>query len=39
MKGIRNGKKLRAAIMDEKEMAPILELLLNFREEELYAVA
>ncbi len=39
LKGIRNGKKLRATIMDEKEMAPILELLLNFREEELYAVA
>lgn len=39
LKGIRNAKKLRAAIMDEKEMAPILELLLNFREEELYAVA
>jgi tRNA-dihydrouridine synthase B len=39
LKGIRNGKKLRAAIMEEKEMAPILELLLNFREEKLYAVA
>ncbi len=39
LKGIRNGKKLRAAIMEEKEMKPILELLLNFREEKLYAVA
>lgn len=39
LKGIRNGKKLRAAIMEEKEMAPVLELLLNFREEKLYAVA
>lgn len=39
LKGIRNGKKLRGAIMEEKEMQPILELLLNFREEELYAVA
>lgn len=38
LKGIRNGKKLRAAIMDEKEMVPILELLLNFKEEELFAV-
>lgn len=38
LKGIRNGKKLRAAIMDEKEMQPVLELLLNFKEEELYAV-
>lgn len=39
LKGIRNGKKLRAAIMDEKEMDPILELLLNFKEEELYALS
>lgn len=39
LKGIRNGKKLRAAIMEEKEVAPILELLLNFREEEFYALA
>ena len=38
LKGIRNGKKLRAAIMDEKEMDPILELLLNFKEEEIYAL-
>ncbi len=38
LKGIRNGKKLRAAIMDEKEMEPILELLLNFKEEEIYAL-
>ena len=39
LKGIRNGKKLRAAIMGQKEMVPILELLLNFSEEELSAVA
>ena len=39
LKGIRNGKKLRAAIMDEKEMQPILELLMNFDEQELYAAA
>jgi len=39
LKGIRNGKKLRASIMDEKEMAPVLEKLLNFKEEELFAVA
>lgn len=39
LKGIRNGKKLRTAIMDEKEMDPILELLLNFKEEEVYALA
>lgn len=39
LKGIRNAKKLRAAIMDEQEMDPVLELLLNFSEEKLYAVA
>lgn len=39
LKGIRNGKKLRTAIMEEKEMEPILELLLNFKEEEVYALA
>ncbi|MEX2600415.1 MAG: tRNA dihydrouridine synthase DusB [Balneolaceae bacterium] len=39
LKGFRNGKKLRASIIDEKEMAPILERLLNFRDEELFAVA
>jgi nifR3 family TIM-barrel protein len=39
LKGIRNSRKLRGEIMQEKEMAPILELLLNFKEEELYAVA
>lgn len=39
LKGIRNGKKLRGAIMQEKEMQPVLELLLNFREEEVFALA
>ena len=38
-KGIRNGKKLRAAIMDEKEMNPILEKLLNFRDESEFVLA
>lgn len=38
LKGIRNGKKLRSAIMEEKEMAPILELLLNFKEEDIFAL-
>ena len=38
LKGIRNGKKLRAAIMEEKDIRPILELLLNFKEEEIYAL-
>ncbi len=39
LKGIRNSRKLRADIMQHKTMAPILELLLNFKEEELFAVA
>lgn len=39
LKGFRNGKKLRSAIMQEKTMEPVLELLLNFKEEEVFAVA
>lgn len=39
LKGIRNSRQLRGDIMQEKEMQPILELLLNFKEEELFAVA
>jgi len=39
LKGIRNARKLRGLIMEEKEMAPILELLLNYKEQELFAVA
>lgn len=39
LKGIRNAKKLRTVIMDEKEMTPILEHLRNFSDQEIYAVA
>jgi len=39
LRGIRNGKKLRTAIMDEKEMSPILERLLNFRPDEVFALS
>lgn len=39
LKGIRNGKKLRMQLMEHDEMAPILEILLNFDEKEYYAVA
>jgi len=39
LKGIRNSRQLRAQIMEEKEMDPILELLLNFKEQEIYAAA
>lgn len=39
LKGIRNARTLRSQIMEQKEMQPILELLLNFREQELFAAA
>ncbi|MGM0588218.1 MAG: tRNA dihydrouridine synthase DusB [Bacteroidota bacterium] len=39
LKGVRNVKKLRAAIMKENEMDPILELLYNFKDQSLFAVA
>lgn len=39
LKGIRNSRQLRAEIMEEKEMQPILDLLYNFMEQEMYAVA
>jgi len=39
LKGIRNSRKLRGDIMEQKEMNPILELLLNFKEEKMFAVA
>lgn len=39
LKGVHNSRHLRAKIMKESEMQPILELLLNFKEEELFAVA
>lgn len=39
LKAFRNGKKLRAAVMEEKTMQPILEILYNFKDRELYAVA
>lgn len=39
LKGVRNGKKLRMDLMEHDEMDPILELLLNFDETEIHAVA
>ena len=39
LKGVRNGKKLRMELMEHDEMQPILELLLNFDETEIHAVA
>jgi len=39
LKGIRNSRQLRAEIMKEKEMDPIIELLMNFKEQEMFAVA
>ncbi len=39
LKGVRNSRQLRAEIMEEKEMKPILDLLHRFKEQEMYAVA
>ncbi len=39
LKGVRNSRKLRGAIMEEQEMQPILELLYNFKEQEMFATA
>lgn len=39
LKGVRNSRQLRADIMEEKEMDPIINLLMNFKEQEMYAVA
>lgn len=39
LKGIRNGKKLRLQLMDHSTMDPILEILLNFKEEDSFALA
>lgn len=38
LKGIRNGKKLRLELMKYDTMDPILEILLNYNEEEFFAV-
>ena len=39
LKGIHNGKKLRAEIMQLNDLQTILEVLLNFNEQDLFAVA
>ncbi len=39
LKGVHNSRHLRGQIMKESEMQPILELLLNFKEQELFAAA
>ena len=38
LKGIRNGKKLRLELMKYDTIDPILEILLNYKEEEFFAV-
>ncbi|AXJ01109.1 tRNA-U20-dihydrouridine synthase [Cyclonatronum proteinivorum] len=38
LKGIRNGKKLRLELMEHDTAAPIIEALLNFNDQELYAL-
>lgn len=37
LKGVKNGKRLRIQIMELSELAPILEVLLNFKEEEIFS--
>jgi len=39
LKGIYNGKKLRMELMKHDTMDPILEILLNFKEEDTFALA
>lgn len=39
LKGIRNGKKLRMELMKHDTMQPILEILYNFKEEDIFALA
>lgn len=39
LKGVRNSRQLRAAIMEEKEMQPILDLLFRFKDQKMYAAA
>lgn len=39
LKGVHNSRKLRADIMEKQEMQPILDLLMNFKEQEKLAVA
>lgn len=39
LKGVRNSRQLRGAIMEEKKMQPILDLLFRFKDQEKYAEA
>jgi len=39
LKGIHNSRQLRAEIMKEEEMDPIIDLLMNFKNQELFATA
>ncbi|MGD8426179.1 MAG: tRNA dihydrouridine synthase DusB [Balneolaceae bacterium] len=39
LKGIRNSRQLRAEIMKEKEMQPIIELLMDFKDKEMFVAA
>ncbi|MCW9707707.1 tRNA dihydrouridine synthase DusB [Fodinibius salsisoli] len=39
LKGVRNSRGLRGAIMEESEMQPILDLLYQFRDQKMYAAA
>ncbi|MDZ7658486.1 tRNA dihydrouridine synthase DusB [Fodinibius sp.] len=39
LKGIHNSRQIRAEIMKESEMDPIINLLMKFKEQEMFAVA
>lgn len=39
LKGIKNGKHLRVDIMQQNEVQPILELLMNFNEKQSFSIA
>jgi len=39
LKGIHNSRQLRGEIMKEEEMEPIIDLLMNFKNQELFATA
>ena len=39
LKGVHNSRQLRADIMKEQEMQPIIDLLMNFKDEAVYAAA
>ncbi len=39
LKGVHNNRQLRAEIMKEQEMQPIIDLMMEFRDQEMFAIA